>query len=408
MSKKILILISVVIVIIVAFFGVWYFTNKNGEDKTINDFFSFGLPDFDTNGNGFLGIGGGDGLKPGDFEEEKKILRQLSQTPTSGITTTSRTITIDGVEEIVGAARMVERSTGHVHDVVLDTGDRIRVSNTTIPKVYEVLWKDDASGFIARFLDDTNSIIKTFSADILTGEEGVEEGKLDGVFLEEDIDQIAISSDNDLFYLKESNNTGVRSDFDGDNKKQVIDMDFSEWLYQWTGSSKVLLTTKPSSSVPGYTYSLNTTNGSLEKILGGINGLTTLANKSGEKILYSFSTPSGALLSTYDIQSKESALLSLITLPEKCVWGSDDKTIYCGVPTSAPTGEYPDDWYKGIMSFSDDIWKLDLEFGIAELLVSPTELLGVEMDIIKLALTENEESLVFINKKDLTAWTLDL
>jgi len=411
MSKKIIILISIIIVALaIILFGIWYFTKNSDGDTQINDFFSFGFPDFNDDDNGFLGIGGDGGLQPAGSEEPRKALRQLSQTPTAGITTGARIITTEGEEETVSVARMVERSTGHVHDVVLDTGDRIRVSNTTIPKVYEVLWKNDASGFLARFLDDTNSVIKTFSADIIEGEDGVEEGKLDGVFLEENMSQVALSPDDALFYTTEisSNAVGIKADFNGDNKKQVAALQFTEWLYQWVSENKIFLTTKPSFSVAGYMYSLNTNNGALEKIIGNIPGLTTLASNDGEKLIYSLSTGTGLLLGTYNTDSGNDTLLSLITLPEKCVWESGNITIYCGVPTSIPSGEYPDDWYKGVVSFSDAIWRLNLELGVAELLVSPAELLGVEIDVIKPTLNESGEYLVFINKKDLTAWALEL
>jgi len=411
MSKKtIILIISTLAIIGVIVFGVWYFTKNGGGDTQINDFFSFGLPDLGDNGNGLFGIGGDKNLQPDGFEQPKQVLRQLSQTATAGITTTTRTITIEGEEKTVDAARTVERSTGHVHDVVLDSLDRIRVSNTTIPRVYEVLWKNDASGFLARFLDDTNSIIKTFSADIAVDENTGDEGSLDGVFLEENIGQIAVSPDDDLFYLTDTSSgaVGIKTAFDGEVIKQVADLEFTEWLYQWATEGRVFLTTKPSFSTSGYMYSLNIGDGSLEKILGGINGLTTLASNDGENIIYSVSTERGLILSIYNASSGNGNILSLITLPEKCVWKSDNVTIYCGVPTSIPNGEYPDNWYKGTMSFSDSIWKLDIEVGTAELLASPTELLGIEMDVIKPAVSESGKYLVFINKKDLTAWALEL
>jgi len=409
MSKKIIIPILVIIALLIAWGGVSFFTNINKKDNNNNNFSPFGVPDFNS-GNDFLGTKKGDGTQNTENTRNKQILKQLSITPAAGVITSKRIITTEGEEDTIPVARIVERSNGNVYDVAINTGDRFRVSNTTIPKIYEVFWKNDATGFLARFLDDEDSIIKTFSANIIDDETNTEEGSLDGVFLEDNIKQITLSPDNNLFYLTNSDSgpIGIKTKFNGDDKKQIINLQFTEWLYQWVLKNKIFLTTKSSFRTLGYMYSLDIKSGTLKKIIGGINGLTTLSSNDGVSILYSKSTGVGIVLSIYNTESKDSSVFSLITLPEKCVWASDNITLYCGIPTTIKSGEYPDDWYKGKISFSDSIWKFDTEFGLAELLVSPAELLGVEMDVIKPTLDTSGKYLVFINKKDLTVWALDL
>jgi len=95
-------------------------------------------------------------------------------------------------------------------------------------------------------------------------------------------------------------------------------------------------------------------------------------------------------------------------LPEKCVWLSNLKNVICGIPIDAPTAEYPDEWYQGIVSFSDNIYKMNLNNKTKDLLVSPKDFSGKSIDVIKPALGPNEKYLFFINKKDLSLWSLDL
>jgi len=104
----------------------------------------------------------------------------------------------------------------------------------------------------------------------------------------------------------------------------------------------------------------------------------------------------------------ESIRAPITTLPEKCVWGNDNITVYCGVPSDFGQGAYPDIWYQGVVSFSDVIWMLNTETNAVELLATPIELANTEMDIIKPFLSENENYLFFTNKKDMSLWVFDL
>ena len=84
-------------------------------------------------------------------------------------------------------------------------------------------------------------------------------------------------------------------------------------------------------------------------------------------------------------------------------------TIYCAIPKSITRGTYPDLWYKGETSFSDEIWKINVESGITTKLINPITVIGgEEIDAIKLALDADENYLFFVNKKDSYLWKLEL
>ena len=97
------------------------------------------------------------------------------------------------------------------------------------------------------------------------------------------------------------------------------------------------------------------------------------------------------------------------TLPEKCVWGNTSTTVYCAVPRNVPNNQYPDSWYQGEVSFSDQIWKIDATNGNTTMLVDPLAISGGEdIDGIKLALDNAGNYLFFVNKKDSFLWEFNL
>ncbi len=168
----------------------------------------------------------------------------------------------------------------------------------------------------------------------------------------------------------------------------------------------VTLTTKPSSGIPGYMYTLDTSNKNLSQALGNINGLTTLTSPNTKLVLYGDDNLS---LSIYHTDTKVPQSLGVKTLPEKCAWGSASDIVYCAVPKSVPSGQYPDSWYQGEVSFSDQIWKIDVSSGNAKMIADPSTINGgEEIDGIKLALDTEENYLFFVNKKDSFLWELGL
>ena len=91
------------------------------------------------------------------------------------------------------------------------------------------------------------------------------------------------------------------------------------------------------------------------------------------------------------------------------MWGSASDVLYCAVPTNLTAGQYPDTWYQGEVSFTDQIWKIDLKTGATTMLVDPVTIRGgEEIDGIKLSLSPDGKYLLFVNKKDSFLWKLDL
>ena len=168
------------------------------------------------------------------------------------------------------------------------------------------------------------------------------------------------------------------------------------------------VTTKGSGSASGFSYSIDTKSAEMKKIIGGIRGLSVKMSNDGKEVIYSSGNKS---VGTYILNLKDNSSSETLfkTLVDKCVWSKIRKNeVYCAVPTEIPDGFYPDDWYKGNVSFVDQIWHLDVTTGEVHLLANLLNLSNTLIDATNLTLDPKENFLYFINKRDLSLWSLDL
>lgn len=306
---------------------------------------------------------------------------------------------IEPTFEIAPSLRYVERSTGHIYQMYLDTKNSGTISNSTIPGVYEALFDSGANSIIYRYVSDDNKSITSFLAQ-LGGNSS---------FLAPDILSISLSPQKNKFFSLTKNkdgSVGTTKSFNDGKTIQVFSSPFSEWLPQWVTGDSIYLTTKPSYLVEGNIFNLSIANGTLTKLFGGVLGLTTLSDNTGNFVLYGESLKIGPKLNLFDIKKHTSVDLGVYGLPEKCVWSNDNIYIYCGLPNTIIGTQYPDYWYQGLTSFTDYFVKINTKTkGVSILANSQDE---TPIDAINLFLNKNEDKLFFTNKKDSTLWSLDL
>jgi len=345
-----------------------------------------------------------------------------SSTTPSGTNTTQNTTGTTGIQkttkptppptEFAPALRYVDRATGNIYETFADTIQEKQFSETVIPKIYEAFFGNKGEAVVMRYLNGDARTIETFLGSLpaeLLGGDTTGNNEIKGVSLPDDIEDMSISPDTgSAFYLFDVGNdtVGTTINLTTNKKVQVFDSPFNEWLSFWPNSKTITLTTKPASGIPGYMYALSLSNKSFSKVFGGINGLTTLASPDGKMVLYA---DDGLTLSVYHEDTKTSDLLGVKTLPDKCVWGQASDVIYCAVPKSIGGGEYPDSWYQGEVSFSDQVWKIDVKTGNTTMITDPLTISGGEdIDGIKLTLDDGDNYLFFVNKKDSYLWELEL
>ncbi|MFA6177755.1 MAG: hypothetical protein WC694_02580 [Candidatus Paceibacterota bacterium] len=319
--------------------------------------------------------------------------------------------------EFMPALRYVERATGNIYQTFVDKIEEKKFSATIIPKIYEAFFGNKGNSVIMRYLKGDGKTIITFVGTLpkeFLGADATESNEIKGTFLPENIKDLSLSSDsNSIFYLFLNGNNlgngiiGTTFNLSKNKKVQVFDSPFSEWLSFFPNSKMITLTTKPSSGIPGYMYAMdpNNKNYNFHKILGDINGLTTLTSPNGKLVLYS---NNNLTLNIFHTDTKVSDTLGVKTLAEKCIWNKTNDVVYCGVPKSITNGQYPDSWYQGEVSFRDQIWKIDIKTGNTTLVADPATLGGEDVDSIKLALDDKEDYLFFVNKKDSFLWELAL
>lgn len=345
---------------------------------------------------------------PGGTNAVVPRLRQITTEPVGGA----------GIFDITNAdktkstlIRYLQRADGNIFETKTDTLAVNRISNKTIPKIYEAIWSGNGDTFITRQLKDDNETIESFAAK-LSSATGSTEMDLGGVYLPQKISDLAVSPDKSkMFYLYPSGNGvgGILAGADGSKKTLIFESPLSEWLVFFADNKTVVLTTKPSVGAKGFAYFLNTNGSELRKIVGDIVGLTVLVSPDKKLVLYSESSIGSFRTKISNLATGNAGDFGLQTLPEKCVWSRNEPTIvFCAAPKTLPAGNYPDSWYQGQVAFSDDIWKINTATGETSRLISPETFANQTIDVINPLLNESESFLLFVNKIDLTPWVLDV
>jgi len=313
--------------------------------------------------------------------------------------------------EFIPTLRYVDKATGNIYQTFANNINESEFTTTVVPRVYDAYFSNKGESVLMRYFNDNTKNIETFIGNLpkqLLGEDSTIDNEIKGSFLPENISNINISPDTTrLFYLFNlrdgEGSVGIVASGNGEKKVQVFSSPFTDWLSFWPNNTMITLTTKPSANVPGYMYVNNPEQKSLNKILGNINGLTTLASPNGKIVLYSNNNLS---LNTYNVATKEVNSLGVKTLSEKCTWGKLSDFVYCAVPKYIDKTNYPDVWYQGEVSFTDEVWKIDVTDGSTSLISDPINEKGEDIDAIKLMLDESENYLFFVNKKDSYLWKL--
>ncbi len=444
MSKRNFILLIIVLIIIVfAVFGFLYFV-KNPSTPVNNSTGTNFYPEPNPFGNGKSNtntttppadVSGY--VAPNTNETQKLQLVKISTMPIAGFTIFTKerlkenttTPVSTGIQttpvkkpttpktELATALRYVAKATGNIYQTFIDKINEQKFSSTIIPKVYDAFFGNHGMSVIMRHLKGDDRTIETFVGTLPKETLGVDttgNNEIKGSFLADNIKDISLSPDNlKMFYLFTSLDssynesiTGTILNFATNKKVQIFNSLFTEWLSQWPTNNIITLSTKPSSTTPGYTYSIDGSGKNISQVLGNTNGLTTLTSPNGKLVLYG---DNGLSLDIFHTDTKNSDTLGLKTLPEKCVWGKASDVIYCAVPKSIDAGQYPDSWYQGEVSFKDDFWKIDVKTGNTTLIVNPTTVVGgEEVDGTKLAIDDGGNYLFFVNKKDSFLWRLNL
>ncbi len=408
MSKKNAIIIIVVVILLIVG-GIFLFsshstnTNEQSIATSTNPFGTEpGNKIASTSTNGF----GNNGQT--NTGKNLAQLLELYASPTSG----SVFFTNASNQDVL---QFVDRGNGNVYQYISQSqsGQPTRLTDTTIPKIQEVVWSAIGNALVYRYLDNDTDTIDSFSGAIVNA--ATSSGNLaqvTGSFLAQNLAQLAANPKGDkIFGLLEnsdgSGSYGIESNFDGTGKKEIFESPVSYWNISWPTDTLITFTTKPTFKDYGYLFFFNTQTDSFERILGDMSGLSTLTNTDGSLVAYSQSQNNSFSLDVYDAKNKTDKNISVATLADKCVWGiQDPTTLYCAVPQTIPSDSYPDAWYEGTESFSDNIWMIDTASGATTELYQIGTNETASIDAMDLTISPDDKYLAFQNKNDLSLWLL--
>ena len=301
--------------------------------------------------------------------------------------------------------RYVEQGSGHIYEHDHASSTTRKLTNTTIPKTSEAYFLDNGSKVLLRYLDNTNRRVENYLASIPNSSVA---DQLTGTFLSNNITALSVSPNtSEFFYIAKTSSGSVGNIYNTrtNTERRVFSSLFSEWLPDWVQNG-IYLTTKPSNSVPGFMYQQSLQKNALTRTTGNKLGLTSLSNKNGTRILLG----EGAKLSVLNISSGETVpVIGLYTLPEKCVWTTDEEFL-CFGSEDAPTDKMPDSWYQGLTFFNDALFSVYSIDGSSLKVATMEELYTkkVVIDGTLPRLSRDGFGLVFLNKIDMSPWYVDI
>ena len=401
MRRALLILgIMIVLIGIGVFLYFYFFTNTSGITVAPN-----GSVNFPSAGNGTFPSGGNTTTtSSGPVVAPVVVSARLVKISAGPVVVGECVVNVPAINASSSPETVVnyiERQSGNVFSYHTHAGTITRTNNQTVPGIESATWLPDASFAFVRYLSGTDfSTINTYA---------LPSSGSGGFFLAQNIADVAVSSVG-IVTLASGVNGSVASlsHIDGTHSSQVFTTPLSAIHTSFLGKSQYMAYTKPSASLPGYAFLVNST-GYFSRVVGPLNGLVALASPSGKWLLVSSTLNSAMQMELLNTATNEAVPLPVATIADKCVWTDDGSTIYCGIPVD-PSSDYayPDDWYQGVVHFSDRIWKIDVAGRYAQLVLDfPSETKGT-LDAEALAVDSLNTDLVFVNKNDGSLWNYQL
>ena len=296
--------------------------------------------------------------------------------------------------------RYIDRASGNIYAYRYYDRTLERIANRTLPGIQEASWLSDGSLAYARFLSgaDGEDRVETYALPV-SGD--------GGYFLERGLSQASVIGTTTLFTLMPSTggSVGTVSSADGTNSRTLFSSPMASLIVHLS-NGPYMAHTKASSALDGYAFSI-AANGAFTRMLGPARGLSILPSPSGAFVLYSYMEGRTLRLSILERATGEVTALPVATMSEKCTWTSDSMVVYCGVPR-AVSGQLPDDWYQGVVSFTDRLWRIDVAGRVATLVIDPSTAGEATIDMTGLRTDGRNDILTFRNKIDGSLWAYDL
>lgn len=394
MKKTYLIIGGVTAILLLV--AIWVYLLIYGTPKTVEQFFA----DFTFSGTSDnTPI---EPLIPPETEAQVDIdttkLRQLTTRPVIGMGEYTKG---EGISKIT-YIRYAEAGTGHIYAINIITGEETRISNATIAGANKAKFSPNGK-YVAFASGYTNQPTIT----LLTLSESGEVTKTN-VLTQKMVD-FTFSDTNELLYTEYSNSGQIGRALNPETLvgRTLFTIPFQSATVNWSADPNTphYVYTKASAKLSGYLYSL--INGQIKRKNSAGFGLTALANE--EYVVITSLQGTEPTSYSMELSTDKKIPLPLITTPEKCVFTKIDTAIlFCGYEQKSFGYEFPDNWYKGLMSFADNIYLINIKTGQSSELMNIKSMTGRDIDIITMNISKSDRMLYFINKNDNTLWMYEI
>ena len=421
--KWVIAIVVFILLVVLAVLGIMFFAKDSSVAKKIGDALPFGTLSPETPRTGFDGKegggenAGGDGVFTGTTGQPEPLFRQLTEKEIAGATAILR----DGKTYV----RYMLRENGRVHEIDTTTWSDTELTNTDVHRVYEAYFGNNGNTVVLRYLKldqlTRQDVIKTFLADLVLPEQGAgaTPGKLVGKDLLDNISSVSISPDGTLLFFLYPIADGVSGKqirlADGDDPREIFRNSFSEWIPQVLNNGTIILTTKASAKIPGYSYLYQPKTRALTRLVREKNGLTALGDSDGSRILFNENIGTNVTLGLYSQKGHYTeggyttyeTGIPLTTRPEKCAWGIANRALFfCGSFQSGTRNQIPDDWYQGLLHLKDTFWMVNADTEEIKHLADPQMEIKRDFDVFMPFLGSSDNQFFFTDKNTGFLWVL--
>lgn len=411
MSKKLLIIIASVVVILAVIIGVYVFiANRRGPSTPTSDGTT-------TDSTGILPPVGGDrpaGDTPNDgglFGTEVKNLPAIAPIGYKATNVLSPTLAADGAHLLY-----FDKDQKKFQEANLDGSNPQPPAN--LDKAYDgvtnIIWAPSKTGLILeRFAPDQPFTQKTY-IDMTDGKE---------TDLNNFIDHLTFSPDGKKIYYQYVNNEKNKitlniSNSDGSDFRVVKDFPIRNIFLSWVPVVDKLMFYLAPSGYRRSTFYLHDQNG--ENVLSLMEkgyAVDGVWSPKGSRLLATWAQENTKRMHLRAISIKgsdERSMLGIKTFIDKCVWSNDpadDIFVYCAVPREISTAAVlPEDYNAGKLDLIDDFYRINTKTGEKVLIAeSPADKPIDAHDLVVHRSTEADDVLYFVNRKDGNAlWEINL
>ncbi len=290
------------------------------------------------------------------------------------------------------------RSTGNVFEISLSGAGQRTISDTNLMGLVKVLWSPDK-----------NKVISIFNKNGTTERYLYDYDAKSSVKLKEGMEYIVWTNLGDkTIYKYYDAKTKKRSlsiaDPDGSNWKNLTDIAWRDIsIAPAPQTSLISFWNTPDGFEETNLKTIGITGGESKTIFSKKFGADYLWSPNGQKVLVSSLETKGSskmTLATINANGGEYQNLNIPTLASKCAWSKDNKTLYYALPGSIPEGSVmPNDYQNKKFYTRDSFWKVDTTTGKKERVVELNEITQ-SFDAADLFLSPAEDKLFFVNRVD--------